>query len=134
MIYFDTGIIIRLVEGVDRVRIPIEERLQAIRDADRVAITSRLSRLECRCKPIREKRTDLLESYDVFFSSEDVVLQEIDAAVIEKATELRASFGLKIPDAIHVATALLCKVAAFWTVDQRLARFSWLPVEVFAAV
>jgi uncharacterized protein len=134
MIYFDTGIIIRLVEGVDRVRIPIEARLQQIPDADRIAVTSRLSRLECRCKPLRENLTQMLASYEDFFTSSDVTIREIDTAVIEKATELRAAYGLKTPDAIHAATAIVCRATAFWTVDNRFARYGWLPAEVFGAV
>jgi uncharacterized protein len=134
MIYFDTGIIIRLVEGLDRVRIPIESRLRQIPAAERSAITSRLSRLECRCRPLRDNESQLLASYDLFFSSEEVTLQEIDAAVIEKATELRAAYGLKIPDAIHAATAMLSDVSAFWTVDSHFTRCAGLAVEIFAAI
>ena len=56
MIYLDASIIIRLIEGEDRVRVPIENRLKEIPDQECVAVTSRLSLLECRCKPVREGR------------------------------------------------------------------------------
>lgn len=68
------------------------------------------------------------------FASEEVILKEIDAAVIEKATELRAAVGLKTPDAIHAATAILGGVAAFWTSDTRLSKCPGLTVEVFKAI
>ena len=86
MIYLDAGIVMRLVEGASAVRAPIEARLGAIPDAERILVTSRLSRLECRCKPLKEKRTDRLALYEGFFSSAEVRLREIDSAVIETAT------------------------------------------------
>ena len=134
MIYADTGIIIRLIEGVDSVRSPIEHRLQGLEDQDRVIVTSRLSRLECRCRPLREGQEDLLQLYDAFFDSEEVALVEIDAPVVEKATLLRATLGLKTPDAIHAATAILCGASAFWTTDKSFATCPELAVDVFEAV
>ncbi len=118
MIYADSGILIRLIEGADRLRLPIESRLREIRSHGKTLITSRLSRLECRCKPMKESQEYILSLYDGFFDTQEVLLQEIDAAVIERATELRAAFGLKASDAIHAATAILGSVAEFWTADR----------------
>ena len=69
MIYADSGILIRLIEGADRLRQPIESRLRDIRSQDKTLITSRLSRLECRCKPLREGREYVLSLYDGFFDT-----------------------------------------------------------------
>ena len=134
MIYADSGILIRLIEGADRLRLPIESRLREIRSRDKTLITSRLSRLECRCKPLREGREYVLSLYDGFFDTEEVLLKEIDAAVIEQATEFRAGFGLKASDAIHVATAILAGVSEFWTADRDFLRCPELKVELFDAV
>jgi hypothetical protein len=46
MFYLDAGVVMRLVEGTNQVRLPIEMRLRAISDSKRILITSRLSRLE----------------------------------------------------------------------------------------
>ena len=134
MIYADAGILIRLIEGADRLRLPIESRLHDIRSRDRTLITSRLSRLECRCKPLREGREYILSLYDGFFDTEEVLLKEVDAAVIERATEFRATFGLKASDAIHAATAILAGVSEFWTADRDFLRCPELKVELFDAV
>ena len=61
-------------------------------------------------------------------------IREIDAAVVEKATELRAGFGLKTPDAIHAATAMLAGTRSFWTTDADFSKCPGLAVEVFKAV
>ena len=134
MIYADSGILIRLIEGTDRLRLPIESRLRNIRSHDKTLITSRLSRLECRCKPMKEGNEFVLRLYDGFFNTQEVLLKEIDAAVIERATELRAAFGLKASDAIHAATAILAGVSELWTADQDFLRCRELKVELFDAV
>ncbi len=134
MIYLDSSIVMRLVEGTSAVRSPIEARLAALADAERVLVTSRLSRLECRCKPLREKRQDRLDLYEGFLSSPEISLREIDAAVIDTATSLRATIGFKVPDAIHRATGILAGVAEFWTTDNGFLRCNALMTIVFPAL
>ena len=130
MIYADSGIIIRWVEGAEKVRAPIEMRLQRTAPADRVFVTSRLSLLECRCKPLRDRDEELLRLYDDFFDSEEVRVREIDVAVVERATAIRAAMNLKVPDAIHAATAILDNVTEFWTTDRRFSNCPDLNLEV----
>lgn len=134
MIYADSGIIMRWIEGASQVRDPIELRWRQFPSAGRVFVSSRIARLECRCKPLRDHRQDLLDLYEVFFASKEVDIRDIDAAVVEKATELRATIGLKTPDAIHAATAVLAGAAEFWTTDAHFVNCPGLTVVVFKAV
>ena len=134
MIYADAGIIMRLIEGAAKVREPIKLRLEEIRSQRPLILTSRLSRLECRCKPLQNKRERLLQLYDTFFVGPEVKIVEIGKMVVEKATEVRASFGFKTPDAIHAATAILAGVSEFWTADKDFLRCPELKVKLFDAV
>jgi uncharacterized protein len=134
MIYADAGIIIRLIEGTPTVRTPIAARLEQIRHGGPLMTTSLLSRLECRCKPLRDKKEATLRLYDLFFVSPEVTLVGISEAVVEKATQLRASFGFKTPDAIHAATAIVAGASEFWTADREFLRCAELKVELFDAV
>lgn len=130
MIYADANILIRLLEGTPAVRAPIEARLLPLRGTGRFLGTSRLSRLECRCKPLRAGDAVLLALYEAFFHGPEMQLLDITADVVEKATELRANLNFKTPDAIHLATAILAKATAFLTGDRNLARCGEIPVEI----
>jgi hypothetical protein len=81
MIYVDSSIIIQLIEGMDTFRTPIENRFWQFSDSDRILMTSRLSCLECRCKPFREKQIKLLDLYRDFFASKELILQEVSAEI-----------------------------------------------------
>ena len=62
-------------------------------------VTSRLTRLECRSKPLRAGDLATLAQFDVFFAGVELVLADVSPAVIERATDLRAKYNLKTPDA-----------------------------------
>ncbi len=61
MIYLDANVIIRFVEGDAAARVRIEARLRNV-----PVVTSQLSRLECRCQPMRRSDGPLLALYDTF--------------------------------------------------------------------
>jgi predicted nucleic acid-binding protein len=130
MIYADANILIRLLEGVPAVRAPIEARLLPLRGTGRFLATSRLSRLECRCKPLRASDSALLALYEALFNGQEVHLLEMTPDVVEKATELRARLNVKTPDAIHLASAIGAKAGAFLTGDRSLARCGEIVVEI----
>ena len=130
MIHADTNVVIRLLEGNAAARAPLEARLLPPRGTGRFLLTSRLTRLECRVKPLRAGDVALLARYDAFFSGSEVQLLELTGPVVEKATEIRALLNLKTPDALHLASAVLAGAAAFLTGDRSLARCTAVPVEV----
>jgi predicted nucleic acid-binding protein len=122
-LYLDASAIIYSLEGAPAVRDAAIRRIeQAEQSGDGAVITSQLSRLECRVKPLRDGATQRLARFDAFFVRPTVVLAEVSGRVIERATELRAQHGFKTPDAIHLATALVHGADVFLTGDTALAR------------
>jgi hypothetical protein len=81
VIYADTNVIIRLIEGDASTRAPLEARLRHFRGTGRFLITSQLSRLECRTKPMRDGNKALLMLFDAFFASADVEVLPLTIAV-----------------------------------------------------
>lgn len=115
MIYLDSGILIYALEDAghrgDRVR-------GLLRDTEETVASSPLALQECLVLPIRERNLEVRDRYLALFDH----LQSIplDEAVFVRAAELRADFGLKTPDAVHLAAAQLAGCTELWTNDRRL--------------
>ena len=130
MIYLDANVVIRLVEGDAATRAPLVTRLSPMLGVPRSLITSRLTRLECRSRPLRTGDKATLAQFEVFFNGVELDLFEVSAAVVELATELRAKYNLRTPDALHYATAVEAGATTFLTGDRGLTRCSDVSVEV----
>lgn len=130
-LYLDASAIIYALEGAPDLRRTVLERIvQVIQSAGGVLITSRLSMLECRVKPVRDGNRLLLYQYDRLFDHRNIYIAEITAAVIDRATLIRAQYGLKTPDAIHAATAIAEHADLLLTGDKSFTRCPEIPVEV----
>jgi predicted nucleic acid-binding protein len=94
-LYLDANIIIYLIEAVEPFQSRIRNHLFSFESQSASElVTSRLSCLECRSKPLAEKNSALLDRYDQFFSRSLLQLVEITPDVIERATIIRAHCGL----------------------------------------
>jgi uncharacterized protein len=125
-VYLDASPVIYAVEQVLGYGAAVDARLAA---PGVVPVTSELTRLECRVKPLREGDAALLADFDSFFA-EAVTVVALTRAVIDRATELRARHGVRTPDALHLAAAAASGCDVFLTNDLRLAHVPGIPVEV----
>ncbi|MBL8822864.1 MAG: PIN domain-containing protein [Planctomycetia bacterium] len=130
LIYLDANVIIRLVEGDVGTRTPLEQRLAPSIGMTGSLTTSQLSRLECRTKPLRALDHHTLKQFDMFFAGLEITLIEVSASVIDQATDLRAKYNLKTPDALHYASAIDAGASVFLTGDLTFSRCQEIPVEV----
>jgi len=130
-LYLDASTIVYSIEGITPVRDAAIARIdEAEGSSGGIILTSRLSCLECRVKPLRDRNTELLSYYDRFFTRASLRVIEIGPAIIDCATELRARYGLKTPDAIHAATAIVEGADMLFTGDRDLLRCAELKVQV----
>lgn len=114
--YLDASAIIYLIEGSASVRAQVAARVvHAEKDPAGRLLASRLSRLEYRVKPLRVGDAALLATYDAFFTRARLSIFDVSAAVLDRATDLRAHHGFKVPDAIHLATAIEAGADTFLT-------------------
>ncbi|WP_082674133.1 type II toxin-antitoxin system VapC family toxin [Thiohalocapsa sp. ML1] len=114
--YLDTCIVIYLIERADPFFSQVIRFLS--RHANVGLCVSPLVRLETVVKPMRDGNLRRVADYDIFLSSQRWLT--CTEAIFVRAAELRASHGLKTPDALHLATALHHGCDAFWTNDTRL--------------
>jgi uncharacterized protein len=134
LIYIDTSCIIYLMEASGPIHETVIERLARYSAAaDVMLVASPLARLECRTKPLRESNLALLARYEAFFGARRLLLIDVAPTVIERATALRAQYGFKTPDALHLASALVVGADVVLTGDRQLERCRELPIEVVAA-
>lgn len=106
--FFDASALIYLIEGREpfaaRVRKALADfHLQHPRIQTAV---SRLTWLECRVGPMRAGDAHTLQAFDAFFARPDLVWVELDRNVVELAAAIRATHGLRTPDALQAASCL----------------------------
>lgn len=129
-IYLDSSAIIYGIEGTQELHSAVIARIARAEADGSVFSTSRLSRLECRVLPLRRGQAALLSRYDEFFLRPSLQITDIGSSVIDLATDLRVRYGLKTPDAIHVATAMDCGSDLILTGDHDMARVKEIKVEL----
>ncbi|MGR9014407.1 MAG: type II toxin-antitoxin system VapC family toxin [Gammaproteobacteria bacterium] len=105
--------IIGLIEGDITQRCVLKNQL-----IHHTVFSSELARLETRLLAVRTDNQDSLKLFDHFFTACEMV--ELDRAIFEQATLLRANSQLKTPDALHLAAAIYAECEEFWTNDKQL--------------
>ncbi|MFZ4702333.1 MAG: type II toxin-antitoxin system VapC family toxin [Candidatus Methylumidiphilus sp.] len=116
LVYLDSCLVIYTVEEHPRFGHMINQAIES-NYGMRFCI-SPLVELECLVMPLRNCQQTLVERYEMFL--QDYILLDISPAIYRKAAELRAHYGLKTPDALHLATAQTHGCVEFWTNDDRL--------------
>jgi uncharacterized protein len=130
-LYVDANIIIYGYEADEPLRSAVMNRLaRCCIDEGGKLTTSVFSRLECRVAPIRNGDANLLADYDEFFRGDSVEILEVSRAIIDLATSLRAQYGFKSPDAIHLASAVVAGAQVFFTGDAALAKYPVIDIEL----
>ena len=127
--YLDACCFIYLVEGEPAWQQSVKDTLEAF-GPSAVFVTSELSRLECRTKPMRDNNPALLARYDALFAATRMEIVPLSTAVVDRATELRAKYGFKSPDALHLAAAIESGASVFVTGDDKLERCGELKMEI----
>lgn len=116
--YFDANIIIYLVEGFT----PFLDQLRALSVAlntnEITTITSELTLAEVLVKPLKDQLPTIQQAYKIFLTpTPELNVKAIDREILEEAALIRATTKLKLPDAIHLATALRQQCDSFLTND-----------------
>jgi predicted nucleic acid-binding protein len=91
-------------------------------------ITSELAVLECLVGPMKTTDAAREAEYEFIFNAGEIQLLPITGQILRKAAHLRASFGMKTPDAIYAATAISAGCAALVGNDTRFRRLTAISV------
>ncbi|MDH4185893.1 MAG: PIN domain-containing protein [Nitrospira sp.] len=128
-IYLDTNVFVYALEGYDEFRQVLTALFQRIDRGLLQAVTSELTLAEVLVKPLLDRNQERETAYHhILRSSSSLQVIPITREVLIAAARLRAGEGLKLPDAIHAATATLTNCQQFLTNDTRFKNIPGLPV------
>lgn len=128
--YLDANTIIYALEGFAQYANLKAGLLDPLDAGDFTAVTSELSLVETVVGPRKAgKVKEEAELRTFLTSSSSLLVEPVTTPILEKAIDLRVQFGVKTPDAIHIATGLHTGCSIFVTRDQGWARTGITVVE-----
>ncbi len=130
LVYIDANGLIYSVERIEPYRTLLEPMWQQAQDGNISIVSSPVLVSEVLVKPLQVGNTEIEMQYRELFASNAVRLLDASHEVFEDTARLRAETSLKIPDALHAATALRAGCALFITNDTDFRRVRELPVVV----
>jgi len=134
MLCLDANCVIYLVEKNPHWGPKIVARLAAAKAAGDTVAVCDLARAECLIGPLKSQDALVLADYQRFFSSSVVQMLAVTPAVCERAAEVRVAsvMKIKLPDALHLAAAIVHGCGLFLTNDDQLKACGGITVEVLA--
>jgi predicted nucleic acid-binding protein len=117
-VYLDTNVLINLVEGEQGAENAFEAPVRRYEEEGAEFVTSELTLAEVLVLPIRTGNETLIGLYEALFER-FVMPLPISREVLYLTAKLRAeTASQRMPDAIHVATAMLAQADVFVTGDK----------------
>ncbi|RJP27760.1 MAG: PIN domain-containing protein [Candidatus Omnitrophota bacterium] len=120
-IYLDTNIFVYLFEEFAPYVSLLRPLIEQIENGDFHSVTSELTLAESLVKPIQDNNTTWQEVYKQGIqTSPTLSVCPINREILIKAANIRAQHIVKLPDAIHMATAVLSGCETFLTNDRQI--------------
>ena len=118
---FDTVPLIYYIEENPNYSKVVDPFFEAIAHSEFKVVTSIVTLLEVLVHPIRNDNTILAQKYrDLLFDTEGLSIMVLDQEIAEEAARLRASYNIRTPDSIQMATAVSVGASFFLTKDTHL--------------
>jgi predicted nucleic acid-binding protein len=119
LVYLDVNIWIYALEGYPDFLEEMTLLFQAIDQGRLKAVTSEISLAEALVKPMQLQNESLQKAYcRAITNRQNVAVIPVEREILIWAARLRSTSKLKLPDAIHGATALKTGCTSFLTNDR----------------
>ena len=120
-IYFDTNFFIYMLEAHEEYRNVLKNILDFKDTHKLMTFTSEITLAECLVKPFNDKNIEAVNVYENYLkTNQSLKVKSVSRKILREAARLRGILGLKLPDAIHVATAIENECKTFVTNDRKL--------------
>lgn len=130
-IYLDTNIYIYFFEDNPHYANQIEQLLILITKKNATLVVSTLLLSEILVSPYKTNNKKLLQLYqNIDQTISNLNFIPLHKKIADKAAFIRAKYGIKTPDAIHLATAIEQQVDIFITADQQLRKVKEIKIEI----
>jgi predicted nucleic acid-binding protein len=134
-VYLDTNVFIYAVEGFPLFSDELAELFASFDQGKLDAVTSELTLAEALVKPFMDHDALRQEAYvSAIQNSSSLQVLPVTRQVLVEAARTRAESRVRLPDAIHAATARLMGCDAFLTNDDDFAAVHGLNVVVLSEV
>lgn len=128
-VYLDTNIFIYALEGYSTFRAVLTTLFGALDRCELAAITSELTLAEVLVKPFSDRSIERERAYlQILQPSTSLQMVPVSRDVLIAAARLRAETTMKLPDAIHAATAQITGCSYFLTNDTQLKTIPGLTI------
>lgn len=118
---FDTMPLIYYIEENPHYSHLVDPFFEAIERSEFKVVTSIITLLEVLVHPIRNGDSILSQKYrDLLLNTEDLSTLELNQGIAEEAARLRATYNIRTPDSIQMATAIIGGASFFLTSDTHL--------------
>lgn len=132
-IHLDANIWIYSSEGVSAYSQSLIALFAAVDAGSLTLVTSELTLAEILVRPIRAGNTLEQETYiKAITNTKNSVAIPVERSILIRAAEIRSQTKLKLPDAIHAATAIAANCTTFLTNDKQFRTVPSLNVVLLA--
>jgi predicted nucleic acid-binding protein len=132
-VYLDANVFIYALEDLPPWSSRAQTLLGMVETGECTAATSELTLAECLVRPLQLRLEQAVQTYAQSLQTRaHLTLVPVRREILVEASRVRAERGLKLPDAIHVATALWHRSDTFVTNDIRLGGIQGINVALLS--
>jgi predicted nucleic acid-binding protein len=125
----DTAPLIYFIEGNNKYTPVVDPFFQAMDRGEFMVVTSTITLLEVLVQPLRLGKIDLVAQYrEILLDTNNLVIVDVIPDIAEGAAGLRASYNLRTPDAIQIATTMFMGSTTLLTNDKELRKMEGVKV------
>jgi len=121
-VYLDANIFIYALEDLNPWNEQAKAILRAVDERTISAVTSELTLAECLAKPLKDDLKPLVDVYlNAIQQRPNLATVPVSREILIAAASIRSTSQLKLPDAIHLATARVQACELFLTNDRQFS-------------